>query len=55
MSATVRLTDSESVDPNDAEAFFAYVKKGLATLRAHVQRLDEDIAITNLETLSSFV
>jgi hypothetical protein len=43
MSATVRLSDSESVDPNDAEAFYAYVRKRLATLRAHVQRLDEDI------------
>ena len=43
MSATVRLIDSESVDPKDAEAFYAYVRKRLATLRAHVQRLDENI------------
>jgi hypothetical protein len=43
MPVTVKLHDSESVDPKDAEAFGAYVKKRLAILRAHVQRIDEDV------------
>jgi hypothetical protein len=43
MPVTVKLTNSESVDPKDADAFYAYVRKHLSILRAHVQRLDEDV------------
>jgi hypothetical protein len=43
MPVTVKLPDSESVDPRDAEAFGAYVQMRLAILRDHVQRLDEEI------------
>jgi hypothetical protein len=43
MPVTVIRADEESVDPNDPQAIAAYMQKHVGILRAHVQRLDEDV------------